>query len=215
MNEDLKIVRTVTGYVMRHGDRLKDAEGKGLDELSEAGFAQVARSADCHLKGVKIVKAVYSGANRAKQTVETALNNIGMEGRLPVHMHQGFNFNAHDEDVPSGDMLNHLYNHPPKGAEILSNWFAWAPQPTFFLRGQVTLALIMTGEHMLDGEAFLAGSHSPTGELAAPDLAAVGRMNVADIIKYAIGYDEQGFGHVLTAEHLLCPPVDDGYRGIW
>ncbi len=202
----MEIVKKVTCYGIRHGDREKDSDGKGLDDLSETGFVQVRISARKHLAKLNPVLAVYSGANRTLQTVQTALSAIGRED-TPVQMEQGFNFNTHDEDEATGDMLNHLYLNPPLPTrqQTVAHWMEWAPKGAFFLRGQISLALIVVARNLNDGDVFLAGSHSPTLELAAPDTMAMLRLDVADIVCYEIGFDKKGFGHILSAEHLPCP----------
>ncbi len=195
----MRSIKTVTAFGIRHGEK------KG-DGLTERGFQQVAASALKYLSDVRPVLALHSGWHRAQQTVETALAIIGSDS-IPTRFEQGFAFSMSEEECLPGPTVLDLYNNPPKPIEeqTVQDWLTWCTGADV-LRGQVAITLIHVARSLEDGDVFIIGSHSPTIEMAVPNPAEFNRLNVADIVRYDIEFDDNtGFGTIVSAQYLKAP----------
>lgn len=166
-------------WVMRHGQKAGDA-------LTVLGREQVEQAARRLLMGVTFRAAFHSGMERARQTVEEALQAIG-QADVPVEAEKGFGYAwALDElNFPIEAAKKHLPQTP-----TVADWlFAWPPAQ--IIRERFIATLVYRACEIAEGHFgdvgtinVLVGSHSPTGELACDNPSEMEPLREAEVIVY-------------------------------
>lgn len=198
-------MKTVNFWVMRHGEKKVNE-----DALSELGIEQVKKTARQFLRDLTFQAVFHSGMKRTKETVEVALEALGLSSYRPlILIEEGFGYEWAQKEQPITSQLREAI---VKRKELnVANFLKLWPG-ALLIRGRMlgtmlgwarTLADQFPQEEKIN---VLVGSHSPTGELAAinPFTKA---LSYASLIQYVVEYDEETDIARLTAS---CRLPDEG-----
>jgi len=156
-----------------------------------------------------LIAAFYTDLRRTRQTIDTAMAEIGELAAFEIIGEPRFGF-RYAEDP----------RHPFPGNSGVSaaDWRAQDPRDWLErwpvcreIKGGFTATLLHWACYFgnagdkSDDVNILIGSHSPTGELAAIEVGVFGLLWEADIVRYAIEMSGWGFGRIVGAEFLRCP----------
>lgn len=174
-------------YVMRHGN-------KDGDRLTAEGFGQVRRSAQENLAGIKFDMVYCSMKNRALQTVETAIKELGING-IDIQQRLGFDYEGAPSLERADDWQKAVTELANGGKIMISHWKSVAPEFASFVANRFREELKKVVCELVaahpDQEAFqvLIGSHTPVAELVKfeGDFPTLGE---ADIVRYTLNYIE-------------------------
>ncbi|MDO8559496.1 MAG: histidine phosphatase family protein [bacterium] len=189
--------------IIRHGE-------KNSDCLTPRGVEQVKASALKNLSG-PYTQALFSGLNRARQTVEICLASIG-HPEIPLRVEVGFSYVTASQEAekwvgqPIADLKEEGYRDGQNVEFWLKNW-----APALVIRGQI-LATMRLRAQMAIGTAkserrILVGSHGPTAEAGCLDPANTAALREADIIRYTWEVDpEEATPPLLVSSIVLRAP---------
>ena len=183
---------TVHFWVMRHGQRDGDK-----DALTDKGFEQVKASAKHNLSNVKFDAAFFSGMHRVKQTAETALGTIGQNIPLVAEAGFGFGWAADEKRWPYKEANTKVEAAKAAGAQDTADLWLENWPPALMVRGRLLATLLFRAQLLANANKagtinVLAGSHSPTSELAALDPKATARLRETDIMHYVVEIGDEG-----------------------
>jgi len=194
-----KKIGTVVFYGMRHGDKEGDA-------LTEKGREQVRRSAEANFKRINFCMAFHSGMERAKQTVEIALETVGLrtlfaeivdpfpDDGVALLEEPRFGFTwAWD---PQAYPIDAELNARDRTTVTVQQWLqSWAPARAIRTEVEATLkhyAWTLANMRPCERLNVLIASHSPTIELAVGRPDRTMSLREADIAIYTVKVYDDG-----------------------
>ncbi|MGB7218602.1 MAG: histidine phosphatase family protein [Vicinamibacterales bacterium] len=183
---------TVHFWVIRHGQRDGDK-----DAITEKGFEQVKTSAKANLSNVKFDAAFFSGMHRVKQTAETALSTIGQSVPLVAEPGFGFAWAADEKRWPYKEANAKVEAAKAAGVQDTADLWLENWPPALMVRGRLLATLLfraqlLAGSNKAGTINVLAGSHSPTSELAALDPKTTARLRETDLMHYVVEVGDEG-----------------------
>jgi len=195
---------TVHFWVIRHGQRDGDK-----DALTEKGFEQVKASATHNLGNVKFDAAFFSGMHRVKQTAETVLSTLGQSVPLTAEQGFGFGWAADEKRWPYKEANARVEAAKAAGAQDTADLWLENWPPALMVRGRLLGTLLLRAQSLAAASKanainVLAGSHSPTSELAALDPKTTARLRETDVMHYAVEVDADG-AKLVKSEVLRAP----------
>ena len=183
---------TVYFWVIRHGQRDGDK-----DALTEKGFEMAKAAAKANLSNVRFDAAFYSGMQRVKQTAETVLSTLGQN--IPLVAEQGFGFGwaADEKRWPYKEANTKVEAAKAAGVQDTADLWLENWPPALMVRGRLLGTLLLRAQLLATTNKagslnVLAGSHSPTSELAALDPKTAARLRETDIMHYVVEVGDEG-----------------------
>jgi broad specificity phosphatase PhoE len=185
-------MQTVHYWVIRHGQRDGDK-----DALTDKGFEMAKAAAKANLSNVKFDAAFFSGMHRVKQTAETVLSTLGQN--IPLVAEQGFGFGwaADEKRWPYKEANAKVEAAKAAGAQDTADLWLETWPPALMVRGRLLATLLLRAQLLANANKantinVLAGSHSPTSELAALDPKNTARLRETDILHYVVEVGDDG-----------------------
>lgn len=211
-------MKRIVIYIMRHGEKQDDM-------LTEAGIKQVIDSTQHNLKGINFDLAYYSGMNRTKDTVATALQALGIADKKQFYSHsediwvfqkeEGFSYvvSPYEDNLwPIQEAQKKVEAAKDKGElETADLWLKNWPK-ALIIRGRLQKTLLLLGKALNENPIYkdqeviniLVASHSPTAELAALEPRLTPKLSEADIIRYTL-VNHSGEMKIISSDVLHAP----------
>jgi broad specificity phosphatase PhoE len=196
-------------YLIRHPEHLDNV-------LTDLGKEQIRESANRLLSSIGFDIAIHSEVPRALRTVNLVLETLKQTSVPVLQRELGFDWAIADSELPpyaeSGGRPDYEAAREAivakRGADprrhLVSDWFELCPR-MLALRGSVRTTLLDVARELNRDANILAGSHSPTGDLAVIQPRKTFCLGLADVMKYVVEVNTSGRPQLVASENLSNP----------